>query len=130
MKRLIVILLSLLPVVTAIAAKDYSWVCAVEWTEEQPEWVFVYEDIKRNNDGTYRAFIQWEFTNDPSKAYAIQTWLISSDFDQIRVMGTVGYDKQNNVAYTDSTPQNWKYVLPETYAEAIVQTIREILSTQ
>lgn len=129
MRRILSLLILIITLLIS-HAQERSWICAIEWTENQPEWVFVYEDVKLNSDGTYRAFVKWEFEDDPKRACAKQTWLISPDFDQIRVLGTVGYDKHNNVVYNESTPQDWRFVLPETYAEGIVKTVREILLKQ
>lgn len=37
----------------SVSAKEFAWYCAVEWTEKKPEWVFVNEDVRLQNDGTY-----------------------------------------------------------------------------
>lgn len=108
-------------------AKDFAWFCAVEWTEKKPEWVFVYEDVKVQNDGTYRIFVKWDFPE--TKKIAKQVWLISSDFDKILIVSSVGYDRNGNSEYHQDYPygRDWTYVLPETYAESVVETTKEIL---
>lgn len=128
MKRLYNVMLALLTVL-AVCAKDFVWVCAIEWTEKKPEWVFVYEDVKLQNDGCYRIFVKWEFTNDPNKSKAKQMWLISPDFDKVMVVKSVGYDKNGDVVYSQDEPygSDWDYVMPNTYSEAIVETAKEIL---
>lgn len=131
MKRLLSLILTLV-VAFEIYSKDFGWICAIEWTEKQPEWVFVYEDVKLQSDGCYRIFLKWEFPNDPSKSMAMQTWLISPDFDKIAVVKSVGYNKDGKVEYSQDTPyrDNWEYVMPNTYSEAIVTTAKEILLKQ
>lgn len=128
MKRLFSLTLAL-AFALVIHAKDFAWVCAIEWTEKKPEWVFVYEDVRLQNDGCYRIFVKWEFTNDPNKSKAKQTWLISSDFDKVMVVKSVGYDKSGDVVYSQDEPygSDWDYVMPNTYSEAIVDTAKEIL---
>lgn len=128
MKRLCSLTLALLTVL-AVCAKDFVWVCAIEWTEKKPEWVFVYEDVKLQNDGCYRIFVKWEFTNDPNKSEAKQTWLISPDFGKVKVVKSVGYNKDGKVVYSEDVPygEDWTYVMPETYSEAVVETTKEIL---
>lgn len=113
----------------AIHASDHAWVCAIEWSEKKPEWVFVYEDIKLQSDGTYRVYVKWEFdNNDPNKHSAKQVWLLSPDFDQTYVLSSVGYNDKGQVTFSDDDPYGeWFYVLPDTYAEAVVETAKEIL---
>ncbi|WP_286335313.1 hypothetical protein [Bacteroides caecimuris] len=126
MKKLLLILLTSLPMI--VSAKEFSWVCAIEWTEDNPEWLFVYEDIKTQTDGNYRIFVKWEFPNETDdKAEAKQVWLISPDFERIRVMSSVGYNRKGKIVYTDNIPQDWKFILPDTYVESIVETTKGIL---
>lgn len=111
-------------------AKDFAWVCAIERSEKKPEWVFVYEDIKLQSDGTYRVFVKWEFdNNDPKMHSAKQVWLLSPDFDKTHVVSSVGYNDKGEVVYTENNPYGaaWKYVLPDTNAEAVVETVKELL---
>ncbi len=128
MKRLISLALAL-AVSLAVCAKDFAWICAIEWTEKKPEWVFVYEDVRLQDDGCYRIFIKWEFPNDSKKSMAKQTWLISSDFDKVKIVKSVGYSNDGKVVYSEDKPygENWTYVMPETYSEAVVETTKEIL---
>lgn len=129
--RSILITLFLLASAAVAHAKDFAWLCAVEYTEKRPEWVFVYEDIKIQNGGDYRVFVKWDFPDDPKKGHAKQVWLLSSDFDQFYVVSSAGYDKEGKVVYSEDNPNGgWKYVLPDTYAEAIVETVKEILLKQ
>lgn len=109
-------------------AKEYAWVCAIEWTEKRPEWIFVYENIKEQTDG-YIIFVKWEFPDDAKKSMAKQTWLVSRDFSKTKVVKSVGYDKQGKIAYSEDEPYGpkWNYVMPETISEAIVETARGIL---
>lgn len=112
-------------------ARDLAWYCAIEYTEKKPEWVFVYEDIKIQRDGDYQVFVKWEFPDDHKKGQAKQIWLFSPDFDQFYVVSSVGYDKESKVVYSEDNPNGgWKYVFPDTYAEAIVETTKEILLKQ
>lgn len=130
MKRLLC--LTLVFVATLIAcAKDFAWRCAIEWTEKKPEWIFVYEDIKQLSDGCFRIFTKWEFTDDPNKSSAKQTWFISPDFDKVVVVKSVGYNKEDEIVYSEDYPygMNWSYVMPDTYSEAVVNTVIEILLT-
>ncbi len=131
MKRAIGLILFLL-VSVALYAKDYAWVCAVEWSEKKPECVFVYEDIKHHSDGTYRVYVKWEFdNNDPKMHSAKQVWLLSPDFDQTYILSSVGYNDKGEVVYSEDDPYGeWKYVLPDTYAEAVVETTKGILLTK
>lgn len=101
--------------------------CAVECTEKQHEWVFVYEDIKLQNDGNYRIFVKWDYPDE--KETAKQVWLISAAFDKIIVVSTVGYNSNGEAVYRQDYPygSEWSYVLPDTYAEAIIETTKEIL---
>lgn len=128
MKRLFSLTLALL-IVFAVCAKDFAWVCAIEWTEKNPEWVFVYEDVKLQSDGCYRIFVKWVFPDDLKKSEAKQTWLISPDFDKVKIVKSVGYSKDGKVVYSEDNPYGeiWKYVMPETYSEAVVETTKEIL---
>lgn len=128
MRRLFSLTLAIL-VAFVVCAKDFAWICAIEWTEKKPEWVFVYEDVKLQSDGCYRIFVKWEFPNDQKKSEAKQTWLISSDFDKVKVVKSVGYDKGGDVVYSQNEPygSDWNYVMPDTYSEAIVKTAKEIL---
>ena len=130
MKRLLFLLVTFTALLPVHAEKP-AWVCAIEWSEEKPEWVFVYEDVKLQADGCYRIFIKWEFTDDPEKSMAKQTWLISPDFDMVKVVKSVGYGKDGKVAYSDDEPYGeWSYVLPETFAEGVDNTTKEILLTR
>ena len=128
MKRIIGLILFVVSMIP-IYAKDYAWFCAIEWSEKKPEWVFVYEDIKHQSDGKYRVFVKWEFdNNDPQKHSAKQVWLISPDFDQTYILSSVGYNDKGEVVYKEDDPYGeWFYVLPDSYAEAVVETTKEIL---
>lgn len=118
----------LLAVAFALSAKDYAWCCAVEWTEEKPEWVYVYEDIRQQSDGTYRIFVKWDFSNDDKHKMAKQVWLISPDFDMYKVISSVGYNSSGDAVFNEDTPYaDWKYVLPDTYAESIIDTAKDVL---
>lgn len=112
-----------------VHAKDFAWICAIEWSEKKPEWVFVYEDIKLQSDGTYRLYVKWEFdNNDPEQHTSKQVWLLSPDFDQTYILSSVGYNDKGEVVYKEEDPYGeWSYVLPDTYAEAVVETAKEIL---
>lgn len=123
MKKVLLIVFGLFPLLSW--AK--TWVCAVEYTDTDPTWVFVNDDIAKDNDGNLRIFLKWEFPNDEKKSSAKQGWLIAPSYDKIRVVQSVGYDKSGNVVYTDNHYHDWQYVLPATYAEAIVETTKEIL---
>lgn len=126
MRKLLLLLVAFfLPL--ALSAKEFAWFCAVEWTEKKPEWVFVNENVRLQNDGTYRIFVKWEFAD--TKKIAKQVWLISADFDKTIVVSSVGYDKDDKVEYREEYPygEDWSYVLPETYAEAVIETTKEIL---
>lgn len=125
MKKLLLTLFLLLPL--TMLAKDFAWFCAVEWTEKKPEWVFVYEDVKLQNNGTYRVFVEWDFPDTKKKAK--QVWIISADFDRILIVSSTGYGKDGNSEYHQEYPygKEWTYVMPETYAEAVVETTKEIL---
>lgn len=130
MKKLVALILYLVALLPLNAQeKEHSWVCAVEWTESMPEWVFVYDDIKRNSDGDFLVFIKWEFDNDDSKhKSAKQTWIISPDFSEVKIVKSVGYNADGKVVYSEDSPYgDWSYVMPDTYAEAIVGTAKEIL---
>lgn len=130
MKKLLLSLI-LLAATFAASAKDFSWYCAVEWTEEKPEWVFVYEDIKQENDGNYRIFVKWEFPNEDKRKKAKQVWIITPNFDKFKVISSVGYNSSGDVVFTEDTPYaDWKYVLPDTYAESVVETTKDILLKQ
>lgn len=50
MKRLLFLLVTFTALLPVHAEKP-AWVCAIEWSEEKPEWVFVYEDVKLQADG-------------------------------------------------------------------------------
>ncbi len=128
MRRLFSLTLALI-IAIAVYAKDFAWVCAIEWTEKNPEWVFVYEDVKMQSDGCYRVFVKWEFPNDTKKSEAKQTWLISSDFDKIQIVKSVGYNKDGEAVYSQDYPYGcgWDYVMPDTYSESIVETTKQIL---
>lgn len=125
MKKIFLTILLLLPL--TMMAKDFAWFCAVEWTEKKPEWVFVYEDVKLQADGTYRIFVKWDFPDTKKKAK--QVWLISADFDRILIVSSTGYDKEGKSEYHQDYPygREWTYVLPETYAESVIETTKEIL---
>lgn len=111
-----------------IYANEYSWQCAVEWTEENPEWVFVYEDIKINQDGNYRIFVKWDFPGKSEISQAKQTWLIAPDFDQVLIVSNVGFNQSGEIIYSENYPYgDWKYVLPDSYAASIIKTMKEIL---
>lgn len=128
MKRIINIVLFFAVTISAFA-KGFAWVCAIEWTEKNPEWVFVYEDVKLLQNGCYRIYVKWEFTEDPAKSKAKQTWIVSPDFDRVVITQSVGYNKEGEVVYSQNYPycEEWSYVLPETYSEAVVKTVKEIL---
>ncbi len=126
MRKLSLVLVAIfLPL--GMSAKEFAWFCAVEWTEEKPEWVFVNEDVRHNADGTYRIFVKWEFPETKKKA--MQVLLISADFDKTIVVSSVGYDKDGNSEYSQDYPygREWMYVLPGSYAKAIIETTKEIL---
>lgn len=127
-KLIVVIALILFPL-SAINAKHFAWICAVEQTDNNPDWIFVYEDVKQLQDGCYRVFIKWEFTEEPDKSMATQAWLISSDFDKIQIVKSTGYDKQGKLVYSEDYPygEKWSYVMPDTYCESIVETAKGIL---
>lgn len=126
MKKLL-LLIVLLILSYSLEAKDFAWLCAVEWTKEKPEWVFVYEDVKLQNDGTYRIFVKWDFPDTKKKAK--QVWIVSADFDRILIVSSTGYDKDGKSEYHQEFPygREWTYVLPETYAESVIETTKEIL---
>lgn len=128
MKRLLILLL-FISFTISIYAKEFAWYCAVEYTKENPEWVFVYEDVKLLQDGNYRVYVKWEFPDDPTKSNAKQTWIVTSDFDRMCVVESVGYDNEGNIAYFEKCPygSDWEYILPDTYAESIVNTTKQIL---
>lgn len=126
MRKLLLVFVAIL-LSLGVTAKEFAWYCAVEWTEKKPEWVFVNEDVRLQNDGTYRIFVKWEFPETKKKAK--QVWLISADFDKTIIVSSVGYDKDGNSEYHQDYPygREWSYIIPETYAEAVVETTKEIL---
>lgn len=125
--RPFVLLLAVLAFTASAEPKDFAWVCVVE---EEGEWLFVYEDIRKQTDGVYRIFVKWEYTNDPDISHATQTWLVSPDFDQICVLSTVGYNRQGEIAYTNYEPdEQWHYVMPETYAKSVVETAQGLITS-
>lgn len=129
MKRFLILLIAFVYGVTAYA-REYAWLCAIERTDENHNWVFVSEDLKLQNDGNYRVFVKWEFTDDPNKSRAMQVWLISPDLTMIKVVRSVGYDREGRVAYTNNEPEDWDYVMPNTYAEAVIEVAGYILESQ
>lgn len=68
MKRLLFLLVTFTALLPVHAEKP-AWVCAIEWSEEKPEWVFVYEDVKLQADGCYRIFIKWELPMTPKSRW-------------------------------------------------------------
>lgn len=128
MKRLLILIL-LLSFTISIYAKEFAWCCAVEYTKEHPEWVFVYEDVKLLQDGNYRVFVKWEFPDDATKSHAKQTWIITPDFDRMCIVESAGYDNKGKNTYFQKYPygSDWNYILPDTYAESIINTTKQIL---
>lgn len=128
MKRVCIIFAMFLCVLM-MHAKSFAWVCAIEWTEKDPSWVFVYEDVKLLQDGTYRVFVKHDFPNEKKMKKAKQTWLISSDFDRIKILNNVMYEADGKLLDSQEYPYgyDWEFVMPETTAECIVITAKEIL---
>lgn len=131
MKKIIVLLLVLLPLFASAADDKWVLISPPEMVSEYA--VFVNEKIVSKADG-YKVWVRWFFYSQLAKehynttAYVNQElYEITPDLEQLRILTFHSSDISGKPLDFSASPSDWVYPSPDSMHEAVIKEVKRIL---